>query len=109
MYEWEKWSMPTQAERIAIVETKVTNIESKIDDLDTNVKEVDRKLDLNKTDLLGQLEKMYTASCEQHAQLAKKLDAVEHFNNKWSYLILGGFAVASFILAHWDRISKILN
>lgn len=102
MYEWEKWSMPTQAERIAIVETKVSNIEVKIEEVKDN-------LSSNKIELLGQLEKMYTASCQQHAELAKKLDAVEKFNNKWAYIILGGFAVASFILAHWDRISKIIN
>jgi len=94
--------MPSQAERIAIVETKVSNIEAKIEEVKDN-------LATNKVELLGQLDKMYTASCSQHAELAKKLDAVEKFNNKWAYLILGGFAVASFALAHWDRLEKILN
>lgn len=101
-YEWEKWEMPTQAERIAVVETKVTSIEAKLDDVEESVKST-------KTDLLGQLDKMYHASCEQHALLAKKLEAVEKFNNKWAYIIMGGFAVASFVLANWDKISRILN
>ncbi len=101
--------MATTTERIAIVETKVTGIDEKIRDLDHTVKAVDKKLDTTKTDLLGQLNKMYEASCEQHAQLAKKLDLVEKSNSKWAYLILGGFAVASFILAHWDRIAQILK
>ena len=102
MFEWEKWEMPSQAERIAIVETKVTNIETKLEDVRETVSE-------SRIELIGRLDTMYKASCEQHAQLAKKLEAVEKFNNKWTYVILGGFAVLSFLLAHWDKIQKIIG
>jgi hypothetical protein len=52
---------------------------------------------------------MYEASCAQHAELAKKLNEVEKFNDKWLYIGMGGLAVLGWVTGHLDLLSKILN
>jgi hypothetical protein len=72
--------MPTQNERIAILETKV-------DDLKDTVKN-------NDTELKAELKKMYDASCSQHAKLSQDIDDLKSFRNSW----LARIATAGFIL-----------
>lgn len=79
--------MSEPIERIAIVETKVSNLEDKIDTLKQEVKD-------DNTEIKGQLQKMYDASCSQHAELGRQLRSLE---NK-SYYVMGAIAVASPIL-----------
>lgn len=100
MLAWEKWQMPTQVERISVLETKV-------DSLKEDVKELHLCLDNTRDALTKKLDDMYSASCHQHAELAKKLDAVEKFKSKWTYLVLGGLAVAGWVTGHMDILSKI--
>ena len=100
MYLWEKWEMPTQVERISVLETKV-------DGLKEDVKELHLCLDNTRDALTKKLDEMYSASCSQHAELAKKLDEVEKFKTKWTYLVLGGIAVLGWVTGHMDILSKI--
>jgi hypothetical protein len=52
---------------------------------------------------------MYDASCTQHAELAKKINDIEGFKMKWTYIIFGGIAVLGWVSGHFDAISKVLN
>ncbi len=94
--------MATTAERIAIVETQVKNLDEKIDDLQVEVKS-------SHTDIKEQLKTMYDASCTQHAELAGKIKDLEGFRMKWTYLILGGVAVLGWVSGHIDAIANFLK
>jgi hypothetical protein len=102
MFAWEKWEMATQAERIGILETKV-------DSLKEDVRELHDCLDKTRDHLTEKLDEMYSASCSQHAALAKELGDVKKFKDKWTYIGFGGLAVLGWVTGHIDAISKILN
>lgn len=102
MLAWERWEMSTQAERISVVETKVESLSEKVDDLKDSINDT-------KHALTDKLDTMYAASCQQHAELAKKLNEVEKFKDKWLYLGTGGLAVLGWVVGHFDLLSKILN
>jgi septal ring factor EnvC (AmiA/AmiB activator) len=99
--------MASAAERISVVETKVEGLTEKIDDLKTSVKEINTNMTEHNEQLQAQLKTMYDASCEQHAELAKKIGAIEQFKNKWIYLIVGGSIVGGWLISHIDLIIKI--
>ena len=104
MFAWEKWEEPmaTQVERISVLETKV-------DGLKEDVREMHLCLDRTRLQLTDKLDEMYSASCSQHAELAKKLSEVEKFKDKWVYTILGATAVLGWVTGHAETISKFLN
>ena len=70
--------MATTTERLGIVETKVENINEKIDTLKVDVREMHDCLDKTREDLTNQLEKMYNASCEQHSALGKEISELKN-------------------------------
>ena len=94
--------MATTAERIAIVETKVANLDEKIDHIQVDIKS-------NHDDLKAQLKTMYDASCTQHAELAVKIKDLEGFKMKWTYMILGGVAVLGWVSSHWDSVANFFK
>ncbi len=82
-------------ERVAIVETKVHQIEDKLDDLKTDVKEMHDCLD-NTRDLLDKkLSEMAVASNTQHAELAAKISNLEKIKNKYTMYAMVGLAFAA--------------
>jgi septation ring formation regulator EzrA len=82
-------------ERVAIVETKVDQIEEKLDDLKVGVKEMHDCLD-NTRDLLAEkLSEMATASNSQHADLYKKINELEKVKNKFTTYAMVGLAFAA--------------
>lgn len=101
--------MATVGERVSVLETQVINIDEKIDDLKVDVKELDQKIVTHTETLKTQLSTMYTASCEQHAELAKKIGAIEKFKNQWTWMIIGGAAVGGWMLGHLSVIESILK
>lgn len=94
--------MATTAERLGIVETKVANLDEKIDHLQVDIRS-------NHDDIKSQLKTMYDASCEQHAQLAGKIKDLEGFRMKWTYMILGGLAVLGWMSSHWDSVANFFK
>jgi SMC interacting uncharacterized protein involved in chromosome segregation len=105
--------MATTVERLGIVETKVANLDEKIDEI---------KIDVNQlgTGINSRLDQMYDASCTQHAELAKsiknthteldaKISELQQFKQKWMYLILGGIAVLGFVSGHFETLVKIFH
>ena len=101
--------MATSAERLGIVETKVENLNEKLDDLKVDVKDMHDCLDKTRDTIEEKLEVMYQASCTQHAEMAKKISSMERFKDKWIYTFAGGMIVVSWASAHTDSIMAILK
>lgn len=76
--------MATQQERLGIVETKVENLNEKIDNLKNDIKEVHDCLDRTGENLKSQLEYMHKDSCRQHDQLAVKIKELEQIKRKYT-------------------------
>jgi hypothetical protein len=101
--------MATTAERLGIVETKVENLDEKIDLLKVDIKDMHSCLDKTRDELKGNLEKMYGASCEQHAALAKDISDLKSLKEKWTYMVAGGIAVGGWVAGHSDQILMLLK
>ena len=101
--------MASAAERLGIVETKVVNLDSKMDELKIDVKEMHDCLD-NTRDLLAEkLKEMSEESNRQHTEMASKIAAMEKLKDKWTYATMGGIVVIGWLSAHTDRILAILK
>ena len=82
-------------ERVAVVETKISQIENKLDDIKADVKEMHDCLD-NTRDLLDtKLCEMAIASNTQHAELANKIGDLEKIKNKYTMYAMVGLAFAA--------------
>ena len=99
--------MATTAERLGIVETKVYNLDEKIDELKVDVKDVHDCLDRTRDTLTEQLEKMYNASCEQHSALAKEITALKSQRDKWVWTSAGALVVLAWLSAHGDALGHL--
>jgi len=101
--------MATTVERIGIVETKVENLSEKMDDLKVDVKDMHDCLDKTRDNLVEKLDEMYTASCEQHAELAKKISNLEQIRQKMMWMVAGAVAFAGILSGHMDKILAFLH
>ena len=101
--------MASAAERLGIVETKVVNLDNKMDELKVDVKDMHDCLDKTRDDLKAKLDEMYGASCTQHSELAKKISEMEKLKDKWTYTVMGGVVVLSWATAHVDKILAVLK
>jgi hypothetical protein len=82
-------------ERVAVVETKVHQIEEKLDELKVGVKEMHDCLD-NTRDLLDtKLCEMSEASNAQHAEMSAKIGDLERIKNKYTMYAMVGLAFAA--------------
>jgi len=101
--------MATTVERISIVEVKVENLNEKIDDLKVDVKDMHDCLDKTRESLVEKLDEMYTASCDQHAELAKKISNLEQIRQKMMWMVAGGVAFAGILSGHMDKVLAFLH
>ena len=101
--------MATAAERLGIVETKVVNLDEKIDELKGDVKEMHDCLDKTRDTLKEQLDKMYDASCEQHAALGKELKELKKDRDRFVYTMAGVIAAIGLLSGHADKILKLFG
>jgi archaellum component FlaC len=97
------------AERLGIVETKVANLNEKVDDIKVDIKDMHDCLDRTRDDLSSTLQLMRQESSSQHDTLASKIEEMEKFKNKWMYMLLGGVAVLGWVSGHMDIITKIFK
>ena len=82
-------------ERVAVVETKVDQIEEKLDELKVGVRDMHDCLD-NTRDLLAEkLSEMSTASEAQHNDLYKKINELERVKSKVVMYSMVGLAFAA--------------
>jgi uncharacterized coiled-coil protein SlyX len=101
--------MATTLERLGIVETKVANLDEKLDDLKGDVKEMHDCLDKTRDTLSGQLDKMYDASCEQHAALGKELKELKRDRDRFIFTMAGVIAALGLLSGHTDKIFKLFG
>lgn len=101
--------MANTTERLGIVETKVENLNEKMDNLKVDVRDMHDCLDQTKDSLLDKLDHMYSASCNQHEQLATKISDLEKWKQKWLYMIAGGAVVLSWASANADTVLQLLK
>ena len=76
--------MATTVERLGIVETKVENLNEKLDVIRIDVNEMHDCLDKTRDGVMSKLDEMYGASCEQHSQLASKIKELEKIKTKYT-------------------------
>jgi len=100
--------MATTVERIGIVETKVGNLNEKMDELKVDVKNMHDCLDRTRDDIKAQLAEMYDASCTQHAELAKKISALEKAKEKWTWIGAGIIGAGGFFAGHAELLLKLI-
>ena len=101
--------MATAAERLGIVETKVVNLDEKIDNLKGDVKEMHDCLDKTRATLKEQLDKMYDASCEQHAALGKELKSLKQDRDRLVFTMAGIVAAIGLLSGHADKLLKLFG
>ena len=101
--------MATTLERLGVVETKVVNLDEKIDDLKSDVKDMHDCLDKTRESLSGQLDKMYEASCEQHAALGKELKELKRDRDRFIFTMAGVIAALGLLSGHTDKILKLFG
>ena len=87
--------MATTAERLGIVETKVANLDEKIDDIKLDIKDVHDCLDRTGENLKAQLQLMHDDSCRQHDALSCKIADLEKSKDKVMMYALVGMAFAA--------------
>ena len=96
--------MATTVERLGIVETKVENLNEKLDHLKGDVKEMHDCLDRTRDEIKGQLKEMYDASCTQHASLAKEISAIKTQRDRLIWTFAGIVGAGGFFAGHADKI-----
>ena len=101
--------MPTVAERISVVEVQVINLDEKLDEIKVDVKDMHDCLDRTGTDLKATLKDMHNESCRQHTELAGKIDELEKFKTKWTYMTAGAIAVVGFASGHVSALTKLFG
>ena len=120
-------ALQTVPERVSVLETKVDNIEEKIDDLKVDVKEMHDCLDQTRDRVLAQLDVMtgeYRTNAQkyyehantlnaqqsaQHNELAGKIDELEKFKQKWIWMSAGALAIIGWASGHMDIVVKLLG
>ena len=101
--------MITTAERLGIVETKVANLDEKLDMLKGDVKEMHDCLDKTRDTLTAQLDKMYDASCEQHNALGKELKELKRDRDRVIFTFAGIIAALGLLSGHADKFLKLFG
>jgi hypothetical protein len=99
-------ALATVPERVIVLETKVDNIEEKLDDIKVDVKDMHDCLDRTRDEVIAQLHvmtdeyrtnatKYYEHANElnalqsaQHAELAGKIGELEKFKQKWMMYVM---------------------
>jgi hypothetical protein len=101
--------MATTVERIGVVETKVENLNEKLDELKIDVKDMHDCLDKTRDGLLEKLDEMYDASCSQHSQLAKELSSLKSERDRWVWLGAGALAALGWASGHTEFLSAFFK
>lgn len=99
----------TTAERLGIVETKVANLDEKIDHLKVDVKEMHDCLDKTRDGIQEKLDQMYGASCDQHASLGKELKELKKDRDRVVFTFTGIVIAVTLFSGHIDKVLKFLS
>ena len=101
--------MATTVERLGVVETKVENLNEKLDELKVDVKDMHDCLDRTRDSIMDQLAVMHKVNVDQHSDMADKIKDLEQFKTKWVYLSAGALAALGWVSGHADTLTKIFT
>ena len=101
--------MATTAERLGVVETKVENLNEKVDELKGEIKDLHECLDRTRDSLTEKLDVMYNASCDQHKALAADLEKLKKDKDKIVWLVGGGIAFLGWLSGHSDKVLEVIK
>lgn len=101
-------SSTTTVERLSVVETKVENLNEKLDELRIDVKEMHDCLDRTRDELKHQLLEMQSQSTDQHEALGHEISKLKTEKDRIVWTVAGGLIVLSWITAHLDTIQTLL-
>lgn len=101
--------MATTVERIGIVETKVENLNEKMDDLKIDVRDMHDCLDVTREGLTEKLGEMYNVSCSQHEALAKEIAELKMQRDKWVWWAAGAMATFGWATGHADVLLAFIK
>jgi len=100
--------MATSVERLGIVETKVENLNEKLDELKVDVKEMHECLDQTRDLLAEKLKEMAMESNKQHEEIAGKISAMEKLKDRWTFTVAGVLVAVGWISAHGSDVIRLL-
>ena len=100
-------SSSNTVERLSVVETKVENLDEKIDELKIDVKDMHDCLDRTRDELKHQLILMQVQSTDQHAELATEVGKLKTEKDRIVWTVAGGLIVISWITAHMETIKTL--
>jgi len=101
--------MATTVERLGVVETKVENLNGKLDELKIDLRDMHDCLDKTRDGLTEKLDEMYDASCTQHSQLAKEISELKTQRDKWVWWAAGALATLGWVTGHSDILMKFIK
>ena len=101
--------MPTTAERLGVVETKVENLNEKLDTIKVDVKDMHDCLDRTRDDLTQKLDTMYNTSCSQHQALADEIGQLKKDKDRLVWLVGGGIAVLGWLSGYSEKIADVIK
>jgi len=87
--------MATTVERLGVVETKVANLDEKLDEIKVDVKDMHDCLDNTRDLLTEKLSEMSQASDAQHSDLYQKINELERVKSKFTMYAMVGLAFAA--------------
>ena len=81
------------------------SLEKRREEFDVKLKDVYDTMRTEDKSILDELKSLRQESSIQHVRLTEKLNAVE----KYIWMYMGGFTVISLLLAHGDKVLKLLK
>lgn len=114
-------------ERLAKLEAQVETIKEDVKELKSDIKEIHSRITTSNREIVDKIDDMQTRiehkmqanaqiSQDQHADITKKvvedLDKVEtrlSALEQWKWYVIGGAAVAGFILGHLNELVKYIK
>lgn len=101
--------MISPVERVTVLEVHMANTMTKLSEISVAIRELHTCLDQVQQDITEKLEKTQLQNNTQHAELALRVSDLDKFKNKWTYTLLGGFAVFGWISGHMNAIAGLLK